>query len=50
MQITPETTGLDEETFSNYYGGGADGLAWHSWSLSANERTYSGYAASGNGG
>jgi CubicO group peptidase (beta-lactamase class C family) len=50
MQITPETTGLDEETFGNYYGAGADGLAWHSWSVTANERTYSGYAASGNGG
>lgn len=50
IEITPETTGLDEETFPNYYGRGADGLAWHSWTVNAGGRSYSGYAASGNGG
>jgi CubicO group peptidase (beta-lactamase class C family) len=50
MPITPETTGLSAENFSNYYGGGADGLAWHSWTVNAGERAYSGYSASGNGG
>jgi CubicO group peptidase (beta-lactamase class C family) len=50
VQITPETTGLDEETFSNFYGGGADGYAWHAWSVNAAGRTFDGYAASGNGG
>jgi CubicO group peptidase (beta-lactamase class C family) len=50
VQITPDTTGLDEESFSNTYGGGADGYAWHAWSVNAGGRTFDGYAASGNGG
>jgi CubicO group peptidase (beta-lactamase class C family) len=50
IEITPETTGLDEETFSNSYGRSTDGYAWHSWSVSAGGRTFAGYAASGNGG
>jgi CubicO group peptidase (beta-lactamase class C family) len=50
-QITPETTGLDQDTFSNTYGeGGADGYAWHVWSVVANGREHRGYAATGNGG
>jgi CubicO group peptidase (beta-lactamase class C family) len=50
IRITPQTTGLDEEDFSNMYGGGADGYAWHAWSVTAGGRTYNGYTASGNGG
>lgn len=50
MQITPETTGLTPENFGNYYMGGADGYAWHQWSVNVGERAYTGYAASGNGG
>jgi CubicO group peptidase (beta-lactamase class C family) len=50
VEITPGTTGLDEETFSNFYGGGADGYAWHSWRVNAGGRVFQGYAASGNGG
>jgi hypothetical protein len=50
IEITPETTGLDEETFSNSYGRSTDGYAWHSWSVNAGGRTFAGYAASGNGG
>lgn len=50
VEITPGTTGLDEETFANFYGGGADGYAWHAWTVTAGGRSYAGYAASGNGG
>jgi CubicO group peptidase (beta-lactamase class C family) len=50
VAITPETTGLSEEEFGNYYGRGADGLAWHSWSIHVGEQRYEGYSASGNGG
>jgi CubicO group peptidase (beta-lactamase class C family) len=50
MDITPQTTGLSEEDFGNYYGGGRDALAWHTTTLTAGGRTYSGYLASGNGG
>lgn len=51
VQITPKTTGLDNDTFSNTYGqGGADGYAWHAWSVVANGREHRGYAATGNGG
>ena len=42
VTISPATTGLSEEDFSNQYAPGADGYAWH---LGAEE-----YAASGNGG
>jgi CubicO group peptidase (beta-lactamase class C family) len=50
VEITPETTGLSEEEFGNYYGRGADGLAWHSWNVNVGDRRYEGYSASGNGG
>ena len=50
MPITPETTGYSAEDFGNYYGGGADALAWHQNNLSVSGRTVEGYAASGNGG
>lgn len=50
VEISPETTGLDEENFSNFYGRGADGYAWHSWTVNAGGRSFEGYAASGNGG
>ena len=49
-EISPATTGLDQENFSNFYGRGADGYAWHSWSVNAGGRTFAGYAATGNGG
>ena len=49
-EITPQTTGLTEEDFGNYYGRGEDGLAWHLGSLSSGGRSYCTYAAGGNGG
>ncbi len=50
VKITPETTGLSEEAFGEFYGGGEDSWAWHPNRLKSGERTYREYAASGNGG
>ena len=50
MEISPATTGYSEEEFGNYYGGGADALAWHMSPMTVSGRTVPGYAASGNGG
>ena len=50
MPVTPETTGYTTEEFGNYYGVGADGLAWHQGNLTVAGRTVEGYSASGNGG
>ena len=50
IEITPETTGLTPEEFSNAYIPGADGLAWHQVTVSSGRRSYQGYSAGGNGG
>ena len=50
IQITPATTGLSEEEFSNNYALAADGFTWHLNELRAKDRTYKEYEASGNGG
>ena len=50
MEISPATTGYSEAEFGNYYGRGADGLAWHLGTLNVNGRTVRTYAAGGNGG
>ena len=50
MSITPETTGYNAEDFGNYYGVGADALAWHQNNLRVDGSTVEAYAASGNGG
>jgi CubicO group peptidase (beta-lactamase class C family) len=50
VPITLQTTGLSAEEFGNYYGGGADALAWHQYNLKVGERSVAGYAATGNGG
>lgn len=50
IRITPATTGYSEEEFGNYYGEGADALAWHMSPLTVGGRTVAGYSASGNGG
>lgn len=50
MQINTTTTGYSAEEFGNYYGEGADALAWHMSPLTVAGRTVNGYAASGNGG
>ncbi len=50
MEISPATTGYSAEEFGNYYGAGADALAWHMSPLTVGGRTVAGYAATGNGG
>lgn len=50
VKISPATTGLSPEEFPNYYGEGEDGYAWHLSQFRVGDRTYRGYAATGNGG
>lgn len=50
MEINEETTGYGAEEFGNYYGRGADALAWHMSPLTVGGRTVAAYAATGNGG
>jgi CubicO group peptidase (beta-lactamase class C family) len=50
IAINPETTGYSAEEFGNYYGEGADGLAWHLGRLDVGGRNVPTYSASGNGG
>lgn len=50
IEINPETTGLSAEAFSNSYGRGSDGLAWHLGAVTVGERRYRAYNANGNGG
>lgn len=49
-EITPETTGLDENSFNQFYFGGTDGFAWHLHPITVGSKTYKSYEASGNGG
>ena len=50
IRITPETTGMAPDEFSEAYFEGADGLAWHLNPIHAGDRTIAAYAATGNGG
>ena len=50
IAVTPETTGLAADQFSNVYLKAEDGYAWHLSELHVGERAYRDYAASGNGG
>jgi CubicO group peptidase (beta-lactamase class C family) len=50
VEVSPETTGLSEEDFSNFYLRAQDGLAWHLVTLTSGGRTYRTYRAVGNGG
>lgn len=50
IEISPATTGLTPEEFSNYYAAGSDAYAWHSYSGQAADKVYRGYQATGNGG
>ena len=50
IAITPETTGYGAEEFSEYYGRGKDGYAWHLGAIKVGEREFRTYAATGNGG
>jgi CubicO group peptidase (beta-lactamase class C family) len=50
IQVSPQTTGLTEDQFGNFYLKAADGLAWHLNTLTSGGRTYRTYGATGNGG
>ena len=50
VEVSPETTGLSEDEFSNFYLRAQDGLAWHLATLTSGGRTYRTYRAVGNGG
>jgi CubicO group peptidase (beta-lactamase class C family) len=50
VEVSPQTTGLSEDEFGNFYGRGEDGFAWHLGTIKASGRTYRTYAATGNGG
>jgi CubicO group peptidase (beta-lactamase class C family) len=50
MPVTPETTGLGEEEFGDYYSVGEDAYAWHLGTIRAGDRAHKTYSANGNGG
>ena len=50
MQINPQTTGMDEDTFNNNYFGGAAGYEWRMDRVILTADSYMSYEASGNGG
>ena len=50
IHITPASTGLSEEAFGEFYGGGLDAYAWHLGRVESRDRVYRTYAATGNGG
>jgi CubicO group peptidase (beta-lactamase class C family) len=50
VEVSPETTGLGQDEFRNFYLRAADGLAWHLNTLKSGGRTYRTYGATGNGG
>jgi CubicO group peptidase (beta-lactamase class C family) len=50
ITISPETTGLSEEEFQNFYAPGVDGYAWHRYGVRVGERVVESYEANGNGG
>jgi CubicO group peptidase (beta-lactamase class C family) len=49
-EISPATTGLDANRFSESYIAGHDGYGWHLNTMRAGDRTYREYEANGNGG
>lgn len=51
IDISPETTGLNAEAFSNNYGNGAkQAYIWLLNPIAVNDRVYDSYSATGNGG
>ncbi|PYO09949.1 MAG: 6-aminohexanoate hydrolase [Gemmatimonadetes bacterium] len=50
FHISPATTHLSADEFSERYGEGDDGYAWHLGNLAVGTRKYRSYAATGNGG
>lgn len=50
IAISPETTGLSPDDFSNNYFGGSQAYIWHVGKVTAGDRAYASYQATGNGG
>lgn len=50
IEITPGTTGMTPEDFSNSYFGGGAAYEWRVDQVNAGDRTYRSYEATGNGG
>jgi CubicO group peptidase (beta-lactamase class C family) len=50
IEITPETTGMTQEAFQNNYFGGSQAYIWGVNRVEVDERSYTSYQASGNGG
>jgi CubicO group peptidase (beta-lactamase class C family) len=50
VRISPQTTGLSQEEFGNFYGESDDAYAWHLGTMRVGERAYRTYEATGNGG
>lgn len=50
IEITPETTGMTSEDFSNSYFGGGAAFQWRVDAVRVGARSYRSYEASGNGG
>lgn len=50
VTISPETTGLSQQAFSEVYFKGEDGFAWHVGKFTIAGRDHLNYAATGNGG
>jgi CubicO group peptidase (beta-lactamase class C family) len=50
IEVSPQTTGLTEEEFGNFYGRGVDGYAWHRNGVRVGDRIVEEYEANGNGG
>jgi CubicO group peptidase (beta-lactamase class C family) len=50
VEVSPATTGLGEDEFSNFYLRAEDGFGWHLNTLKSGGRSYRTYGATGNGG
>jgi CubicO group peptidase (beta-lactamase class C family) len=50
IDVSPATTGLTPEAFSQVYNPAKDGYAWHLSDLKVGDRVYRDYEATGNGG
>lgn len=50
IQITPATTGLDEERFRSFYYEVGEGLGWHHIWVRSGDQRYAAYHTNGNGG
>lgn len=50
IEVSPETTGMTQEQFENFYSPARDGYAWHLDVTHSGDHAYPTYMATGNGG